>query len=134
MLVSTILRSCKRIYKSTLRRTWTSVWTLSFLSFKISEVVSFTSNSVRHQTLYIVIGFAKRKNFSKPIDKFRIMCYYVILRIYLLGFPWYDYIITQFYVFVNTFNTYFCVSMFLTIVRMCFCGFLWKIKSWMSKK
>ena len=40
-----------------------------------------------------MVGFAKRKNFSKPIDKFRIMCYYVILRIYLLGFPWYDYII-----------------------------------------
>ena len=71
-----------------------------------------------------MVDFIKRKNFSKPIDKFRIICYYVILRIYLLGFPWYDYIITQFYVFVNTFNTYFCVSMFLTIVRMCFCGFL----------
>ena len=71
-----------------------------------------------------MVDFIKRKNFSKPIDKFRIICYYVILRIYLFGFPWYDYIITQFYVFVNTFNTYFCVSMFLTIVRMCFCGFL----------
>ena len=50
-----------------------------------------------------MIGFAKRKNFSKPIDKFRIMCYYVILRIYLLGFPWYDYIIYQFFLNVNKF-------------------------------
>ena len=33
------------------------------------------------------------KNFSKPIDKFRIMCYYVILRIYLSGFPWHVLII-----------------------------------------
>ena len=48
-----------------------------------------------------MVDFIKRKNFSKPIDKFRIMCYYVILRIYLLGFPWYDYIIYQLWLYVN---------------------------------
>ena len=52
---------------------------------------------------HFMIGFAKRKNFSKPIDKFRIMCYTVILRIYLLGFPWYDYIISNTLDIVNTF-------------------------------
>ena len=50
-----------------------------------------------------MVDFIKRKNFSKPIDKFRIICYYVILRIYLLGFPWYDYIISNTLDIVNTF-------------------------------
>ena len=71
-----------------------------------------------------MIGFIKRKNFSKPIDKFRIMCYYVILRIYLLGFPWYDYIIIQDFGFVNTKIQIF-VYLFICIdLEVSNCGYL----------
>ena len=75
-----------------------------------------------------MIGFAKRKNFSKPIDKFRIICYYVILRIYLLGFPWYDYIIIQDFGFVNTKIQIF-VYLFICInSEVSNCGYLPKLK------
>ena len=77
---------------------------------------------------HFMIGFAKRKNFSKPIDKFRIMCYTVILRIYLLGFPWYDYIIIQHFGFVNTKIQIF-VYLFICInSEVSNCGYLSKLK------
>ena len=75
-----------------------------------------------------MVDFIKRKNFSKPIDKFRIICYYVTLRIYSLGFPWYDYSIIQDFGFVNTKIQIF-VCLFICIdLEVSNCGYLPKLK------
>lgn len=85
-------------------------------------------------TLLFFLPLIKRKNFSKPLDKLPYICYYVILRIYLLGFPWYDYIIIQDFGFVNTKIQIF-VYLFICIdLGVSNCGYLPKFKQHLKGK